>query len=93
MQHRPDAASRDRLLRIIAACCLIALALGVPFALKAGAEFFLPATAALIIAIALVPALNWLERRRVPSVLAALLCVSGFVLLVNGALANSRSSQ
>ena len=87
MQHRPDAASRDRLLRIIAACCLIALALGVPFALKAGAEFFLPATAALIIAIALVPALNWLERRRVPSVLAALLCVSGFVLLVNGALA------
>ena len=87
MQDKADAASRDRLLRIIAGCSLVALALGVPFALKAGSEFFLPATAALIIAIALVPALNWLERHRVPSMVAALLCVLGFVLLINGALA------
>jgi predicted PurR-regulated permease PerM len=38
----------------------------VPFALQGGAEFFLPVTAALVIAIALVPSLEWLERRRVP---------------------------
>jgi predicted PurR-regulated permease PerM len=87
MQDRADAISRDRLLRVIAACCLLALGFGLPFALKAGAEFFLPVTAALIIAIALVPALNWLERRRLPSILAAIICVVGFVLLVNGALA------
>jgi predicted PurR-regulated permease PerM len=87
VSHRADAASRDRLLRIIAASCLIALAFGVPFALQAAAEFFLPVTAALIIAIALVPALNWLERRRMPSIAAALICVTGFVLVVNGALA------
>lgn len=87
MRDRADAVSRDRLLRTIAVCCLVALALGVPFALKAGAEFFLPATAALIIAIALVPALNWLERRGVPSVVAAMICVAGVLLAVNGALA------
>jgi predicted PurR-regulated permease PerM len=79
--------TQERLLRIIAACCLIALGLGVPFALQAAAEFLLPATAAAIIAIALVPALNWLERHRVPSMLAALICLVGFVLVVNGALA------
>lgn len=87
MRNRADAVSRDKLLRTIAASCLIALGLGIPFALKAGAEFFLPATAALIIAIALVPTLNWLERRRLPSMLAALLCVVGFVIVINGALA------
>jgi predicted PurR-regulated permease PerM len=87
MEPRADALSRDRLLRVIAGSCLIALAFGLPFALKAGAEFFLPATAAMIIAIALVPALNWLERHKFPSILAALVCVVGFVLLINAALA------
>jgi predicted PurR-regulated permease PerM len=79
--------TQERLLRIIAACCLAALAAGLPFALKAGAEFFLPAAAAMIIAIALVPALNWLERRKVPSMAAAAICLVGFVLIVNTALA------
>jgi predicted PurR-regulated permease PerM len=79
--------SEERLLRIIAVCALVSLGLGVPFALKAGAEFFLPVAAALIIAIALVPALNWLERRKVPSLVAAGLCLAGFLILVNGALA------
>jgi predicted PurR-regulated permease PerM len=79
--------TQERLLRVIAACCLAAVALGLPFALKAGAEFFLPATAAMIIAIALVPALNWLERHKIPSILAAAICLVGFVLVVNGALA------
>ena len=42
-----------------------------PFALRAGAEFFLPVTAALVVAIALVPMLEWFERRGVPSKLAS----------------------
>jgi len=52
-----------------------------PFALRAGAEFFMPVTAALVVAIALVPLLEWFERRGVPSRLAAGLCVLVFLLL------------
>ena len=55
--------------------------------MRAGAEFFLPVTAALVIAIALVPVLEWLERRRVPSTLAAFLCVLLFVAAANAAVA------
>ena len=58
-----------------------------PFALRAGAEFFLPVTAALVIAVALVPALEWLERRRVPSSLASLLYLLLFLLIANAAIA------
>ncbi len=57
---------RDRLLAALALMMGAALLLALPFALRAGAEFFLPVTAALVIAIALVPVLEWLERRRVP---------------------------
>lgn len=74
-------------IRVAAYAVVTAVALGLPFALKAGAEFFLPVTAAIVIAIALVPALEWLERRGVPSALAALACVFSFLLLINGALA------
>lgn len=74
-------------LRAIAAALWLGLGLGLPFALAAGSEFFLPLTAALVIAIALVPPLNWLERRGLPSPLAAAICVIGFVILLNGALA------
>src|SRR5688500_18086747 len=66
---------RDRLLAALTLIAGAGLALALPFALRAGAEFFLPVTAALVIAIALVPMLEWLERRRVPSGLAALVCV------------------
>jgi predicted PurR-regulated permease PerM len=52
-----------------------------PFALRAGAEFFMPVTAALVIAIALVPALEWFERRGIPSKAAAGLCVLIFLLI------------
>ncbi len=65
----------------------VALFLAIPFALKAGAEFFLPLTVALVIAIALVPALEWLERRGMPSSIAAIICVLGFIAVINGALA------
>jgi len=61
--------------------------LAIPFALRAGAEFFLPVTAALVIAISLVPLLEWLERRRIPSTLAALFCVILFIAMANIAVA------
>lgn len=74
-------------LRLIAYVLVAGIAVASPFALQAGAEFFLPLTAAIVIATALVPALEWMERRAIPSPLAALLCVLGFILLINGALA------
>jgi predicted PurR-regulated permease PerM len=78
---------RDRLLASLALMSGIGLALALPFALRAGAEFFLPVTAALVIAIALVPLLEWLERRRVPAAFAALLCVVLFLAVANIAVA------
>jgi predicted PurR-regulated permease PerM len=77
---------RDRLLASIALTSGIGLVLALPFALRAGAEFFLPLTAALVIAIALVPFLEWLERRSVPSALAAFFALIVFVLVANTAL-------
>jgi predicted PurR-regulated permease PerM len=56
--------------------------------LRAGAEFFLPVTAALVIAIALVPLLEWFERHRLPSSLAALICVLLFITIANLAVAS-----
>ncbi len=82
-----DAHRRNRLLASIALTSALLLSLALPFALRAGAEFFLPLTAALVIAIALVPALEWFERRGLPSMLAAALCVILFLIIVNGALA------
>ena len=78
---------RDRLLAALALIMGAALCLGLPFALQAGAEFSLPLTAAIVIAIALVPLLEWLERRGVPSGLASFLSLTTFLMLVNAALA------
>jgi predicted PurR-regulated permease PerM len=77
---------RDRLLASIALTSGIGLMLALPFALRAGAEFFLPLTAALVIAIALVPLLEWMERRGLPSGLAALIAVVSFLVVANTAL-------
>ena len=74
---------RDRLLAGLTLTAGLGLVLALPFALKAGSEFFLPLTVALVIAVALVPVLEWLERRRVPSSLAAILCIVGFVAIAN----------
>jgi predicted PurR-regulated permease PerM len=82
-----EAYRRDRLLASLLLVGGAGFALALPFALRAGAEFFLPVTAALVIAIALVPALEWLERRRVPSTLAALICVILFLVIANAAVA------
>ncbi|MBB4617736.1 putative PurR-regulated permease PerM [Sphingomonas abaci] len=78
---------RDRLLAALTLTAGIGLIFATPFALKEGAEFFLPLTTALVIAVAMVPILEWLERRRVPSALAAILCILLFLIAVNIALA------
>jgi predicted PurR-regulated permease PerM len=78
---------RDRLLASLALIAGCGLLLALPFALRAGAEFFLPVTAAVVIAIALVPLLEWLERRGLPSVLAALVCILLFLTVANVAVA------
>jgi predicted PurR-regulated permease PerM len=78
---------RDRLLAATALILGIGLVLALPFALRAGAEFFLPLVAALVVAIALVPLLEWLERRGLPSALSAFLCVLFFIAVANMAIA------
>jgi predicted PurR-regulated permease PerM len=80
-----EALRRDRLLAAIALFAGLGVIIALPFALRAGAGFFLPVTAALVIAIALVPLLEWFERRRVPSPLAAFLCISAFLAIANAA--------
>ena len=72
---------RDRLLASLTLIAGIGLIVALPFALRSGAEFFMPVTAALVVAIALVPLLDWFERRGVPSKLAAGLCLILFLLL------------
>jgi predicted PurR-regulated permease PerM len=74
-------AKRDRLLASINLIGGIGLIIALPFALRSGAEFFLPVTAALVIAIALVPLLEWFERRGVPAKLSAGLCVILFLAI------------
>ena len=75
------AVKRDRLLASLTLTAGVGLLIAIPFALRSGAEFFMPVTAALVVAIALVPLLEWFERRGVPSKLAAGLCVLVFLLL------------
>src|SRR5436309_1502272 len=72
---------RDRLLASLTLIAGIGLLVALPFALQAGAEFFMPVTAALVVAVALVPLLEWFERRGVPSRLSAGFCVLIFLLL------------
>lgn len=74
-------AKRDRLLAAMTLISGIGLIVALPFALRAGAEFFLPVTAALVVAIALVPMLEWFERHGIPSKLSAGLCVLVFLTL------------
>ena len=74
---------RDRLLAALTLIAGTTLLLALPFMLREGAAFFLPVTTALVIAIALVPLLEWFERRGLPSVIAALLCVLLFLVVAN----------
>jgi predicted PurR-regulated permease PerM len=79
---------RDRLLAWLALTAGAGIVLAIPFALRSGSDFFLPVTTALVIAVAMVPLLEWLERRGLPSPLAALLCVLLFLGLANAAIAS-----
>ncbi|HWI76458.1 MAG TPA: AI-2E family transporter [Sphingomicrobium sp.] len=74
-------AKRDRLLAALTLIAGLGLIVALPFALRAGAEFFLPVTAALVVAVALVPLLEWFERRGIPSRLASALCIIIFLTL------------
>src|SRR5213075_1874664 len=78
---------RVRLLASLTLMAGVGLLISLPFALRAGAEFFLPVTAALVIAIAMVPMLEWFERRGVPPKLASALCVLVFLAVAIFALA------
>jgi predicted PurR-regulated permease PerM len=73
-------AKRDRLLASLTLIAGIGALIGLPFALRVGAEFFMPVTAALVVAIALVPLLQWFERRGVPAKPSAGLCVIIFLI-------------
>ncbi|HKC03218.1 MAG TPA: AI-2E family transporter [Sphingomicrobium sp.] len=75
------AIKRDRLLASLTLIAGIGMIAALPFALRSGAEFFMPVTAALVVAVALVPLLEWFERRGVPSRLAAGLCVIVFLTI------------
>ena len=79
---------RDRLLASLTLLGSLGLILALPFALRAGAEFFLPVTAALVVAIALVPLLEWFERHGVPPKLAAALCMLIFLTIAVFAIAS-----
>jgi len=86
-ERSAEALRRDRLLAAIALFAGLGVAVATPFALQAGAGFFLPVSAALVIAIALVPMLEWLERRGVPSPLAAFVSIVTFLGAANAAIA------
>lgn len=81
-------AKRVRLLASLNLLGGIGLVIALPFALRAGAEFFLPVTAALVVAIALVPLLEWFERRGVGPRIAAGLCVIIFLAMAAFAIAS-----
>src|SRR5690349_4390389 len=78
-----DGLKRDRLMASLALMIGIGLVFAIPFALREGSSFFLPLTAAVVIAIALVPMLEWLERHRLPAPLAAFTCVLAFLIVAN----------
>ena len=87
-EHEGLELKRVRLLAALTLIGGIGLVLALPFALRAGAEFFLPVTAALVVAIALVPMLEWFERQGLPSKLAAVLCVIIFLMMAVFAVAS-----
>src|SRR5436189_6198767 len=86
-EMEPLQLKRVRLLASLTLMAGVGLLISMPFALRAGAEFFLPVTAALVVAIALVPMLEWFERRGVPAKLASALCVLIFLAIAVFALA------
>ena len=74
---------RDRLLSSLVFIAGVALCLGAPFALRAGAIFFMPVAVAIVITLMLVPAQEWMERHRVPPGLGAMLVLLLFLVVAN----------
>src|SRR3954465_15965251 len=62
---------RDRLLASLTLIAGLGVIVAYKLALRAGAEYFSMVTADLFVSIALVPLLEWFERRGMPSKLAA----------------------
>lgn len=78
---------RDRLLStlVLLTGCLLFIAL--PFALQAGAEFFLPVVCAATISFALSPLADWFTAHRLPNWLASMLALAALVLVLALAIA------
>lgn len=77
---------RDRLLSSLVFIAGVGLFLAAPFALRAGAIFFMPVAVAVVITLMLVPAQEWMERHRVPAGLSALLVLTLFLVVANATL-------
>jgi AI-2 transport protein TqsA len=56
----------------------------VVYGLKAAAPILVPVTVAIMLAIICSPAVKWLERKRIPNLLAVLAVVGGVMLLIAG---------
>lgn len=74
---------RDRLLSAMVLLLALGVLLGFPFALRGGATFFLPVVTAIVVAIILVPLVEWFRRQRVPPGGAAALAVLAFLVTAN----------
>lgn len=77
---------RDRLLSSLVLLFAVALALGGPFALRAGEAVFLPVVTALVVAIILVPLVEWFRKRGLGAGPASLLSVVTFAAGANAVL-------
>lgn len=77
-----EATYRDRLLSSLILVGLVGLALALPFALQAGAEFFLPLATAIVVGLALSPLADWLSARGIPNSVSAVLSLLFMVLLI-----------
>lgn len=83
LEEDDPAFRRDRLLSAMVILTGAGLFLAAPFALKAGSAFFMPVTVAIVLSLMLVPVLEWLERRRVPTTLAAFLSLMLLFAIAN----------
>ncbi len=73
---------RDRLLSWLVVLTGALFFLAAPFAMRAAAGFVLPIVVAAILSLALAPFADWLESKRFPNWLAALLALAAMVLVL-----------
>lgn len=82
-----DADVRNRLLSTMVVLSGALLFLALPFALQAGAEFFLPLVAAAVVSLAVSPLADWFDARRLPNWLASLLALGTLLAVILAAIA------